>query len=124
MDSACSLGNVFSNSMVMRSDGSVAIGANSNVLGGLLIYFDNQLDYQWSAKLDSTQFTVTKINSLASFPNGDIAVAGLVQTGSGTTAKGVVQRFQPNGNRLWTADFDSINAYDEIYDVTVSPTGK
>ncbi|MBK7965530.1 MAG: hypothetical protein IPK10_09705 [Bacteroidetes bacterium] len=65
-----------------------------------------------------------KINSLASFPNGDIAVAGLVQTGSGTTAKGVVQRFQPNGNRLWTADFDSINAYDEIYDVTVSPTGQ
>lgn len=118
------LGNLFSNSMVMRSDGSVAIGANSNVLGGLLIYFDNQLDYQWSAKMDSTQFAVTKINSLVSFPNGDIAVAGLVQTGSGTTAKGVVQRFQPNGNRLWTADFDSINAYDEIFDVTVSPTGQ
>ena len=118
------LGSVLSKSMLMRSDGSIVIGASSNIAGGLLIYFDNQHVVQWVAKMDSTQFAVTKINSLAAFPNGDIAVAGLVQTSSGNTAKGVVQRFQPSGVRLWSADFDSLNVYDEVYDVTVSPSGE
>ncbi len=118
------LGSVLSKSMLMRNDGSIVIGASSNIAGGLLIYFDNQHLVQWVAKMDSTQFAVTKINSLAAFPNGDIAVAGLVQISSGNTAKGVVQRFQPSGVRLWSADFDSLNVYDEINDVTVSPSGE
>ena len=118
------LGSVLSKSMLMRNDGSIVIGANSSIAGGLLIYFDNQHVVQWVAKMDSTQFAVTKINSLAAFPNGDIAVAGLVQTSSGNTAKGVVQRFQPSGVRLWSTDFDSLNVYDEVYDVTVSPSGE
>lgn len=118
------LGSVLSKSMLMRNDGSIVIGASSNIAGGLLIYFDNQHVVQWVAKMDSTQFAVTKINSLAAFPNGDIAVAGLVQTSSGNTAKGVVQRFQNTGVRLWSADFDSLNVYDEVYDVTVSLSGE
>lgn len=118
------LGSTLSRAMYIRNDGSVVIGANSTIYGGLLLYFDNQHVLQWSAKMDSTQFAVTKINSIAPFPNGDIAVAGLVQTSSGNTAKGVVQRFQPTGVRLWSADYDSVNVYDEIFDVTVNASGE
>ncbi|MFN0189449.1 MAG: T9SS type A sorting domain-containing protein, partial [Bacteroidia bacterium] len=118
------LGSTLSSAMFIRNDGSVVIGANSNIEGGLLLYFNNQHVLQWSAKMDSTQFAVTKINSVAPFPNGDIVVAGLVQVSSGNTAKGVVQRFQPSGIRLWSADYDSVNVYDEIKDVTVSASGE
>lgn len=48
----------------------------------------------------------------------------MVQTGGGNTGKGVVQRLTALGARLWTADFDSANVYDEAKDVTVSPSGE
>jgi hypothetical protein len=118
------LGSTLANAMLMRNDGSVVIGATSNLIGGVMIFFDASGAVQWSAKLDSTQFAATKINSLAAFPNNDIAVAGMVQTGGGNTGKGVVQRFTALGARLWTADFDSANVYDEAKDVTVSPSGE
>ena len=118
------LGSTHACSMQIRSDGSVVVGANSNINGGLLLYFNNQHVFQWAAKLDSTAFAATKINSVALFPNGDIAVAGYTQPGAGNTARGLVQRFDPSGNRLWTADYDSANVFDEAKDVTVSPGGQ
>lgn len=117
------LGSTLATSMLVRNDGSVALGALSNINGGLIVYFDNTLALQWSAKIDSTQFAVTKVNSLAAFPNGDIGVGGFVQTGSGTTGKGVVQRFTPGGARLWTTDIDSAGVYDEIRGITVNASG-
>ncbi|MBK9399688.1 MAG: SBBP repeat-containing protein [Bacteroidetes bacterium] len=117
------LGSTLATSMLVRNDGSVALGALSNINGGVIVYFDNTLNQQWSAKIDSTQFAVTKVNSLAAFPNGDIGVGGFVQTGSGTTGKGVVQRFTPGGARLWTTDIDSAGVYDEIRGITVNASG-
>lgn len=58
------LGSTLANAMLMRNDGSVVIGANSNINGGVMIFFDASGVVQWSAKLDSTQFAATKINSL------------------------------------------------------------
>lgn len=117
-------GNTFAKSILMRNDGSVAVGALSNLLGGITLLFDVTGTVQWVAKIDSTPFATTRVNSLASFPNGDIGVAGLVQTGGGNTAKGVVQRFTPSGARLWSSDYDSLNVFDEARDLDVSPAGK
>ena len=116
-------GNTFAKSVLMRNDGSVAIGAVSNLLGGITMLFDPAGTVQWVAQIDSTPFATTRVNSLAAFPNGDIGVAGLVQTGGGTTGKGVVQRFTPAGVRLWSADYDSLNVFDEARDLDVSPSG-
>jgi len=116
-------GNTFAKSVLMRNDGSVAIGALSNLLGGITMLFDPSGAVQWVAQIDSTPFASTRVNSLASFPNGDIGVAGLVQTGGGNTAKGVVQRFTPTGVRLWSTDYDSLNVFDEARDLDVSPAG-
>ena len=118
------LGSTLAKSMFVRSDGSIVIGANSSISGGLLLFFNDQFSFQWAAKVDSTPSAVTRISSVAAFPNGDIAVGGFVQTGSSNTAKGVVQKFSVNGNMLWTTDFDSLNEYDEIFDVTVSNAGE
>ncbi|MBL7924084.1 MAG: hypothetical protein JNL88_07790 [Bacteroidia bacterium] len=117
------MGSTLASAMVIRNNGSVVLGANSNINGGLLLYFDNQQVFQWAAKLDSTQFAATRVNSVALFPNGDLAVAGFTQPSGGNTARGLVQRFGPAGNRLWTADYDSANVFDEARAVTVSPGG-
>jgi hypothetical protein len=116
--------NVLAKNIAIRSDGSVAVAALSNLQGGVLVYFDPAGNVSWTAKLDSTPFTATKINSVATFPNGDLAVAGQVQPSSGTTAKGVVQRFTASGQRLWSTDIDSANVADELRDVTVSTAGQ
>ena len=117
-------GNTFAKSMLMRNDGSVALGALSNLLGGITVFFDPAGTVQWVAQIDSTPFAFTRVNSVAAFPNGDIGIAGLVQTGGGNTGKGVVQRFTPAGVRLWSADYDSVNVFDEARDLDVSPAGK
>ncbi|MFM9008054.1 MAG: SBBP repeat-containing protein [Bacteroidota bacterium] len=117
-------GNTFAKSMLMRNDGSVAIGAVSSFQGGITLRFSQSATLQWLAQIDSTPFAFTRVNSLAAFPNGDIGVAGLVQTGGGNTAKGVVQRFTPAGVRLWSADYDSLNVFDEARDLDVSPSDK
>ena len=116
--------NTLSKQMEVRSDGSVVVAAESNILGGLLIYFDPTGVVTWSAKIDSTQFASTKINSVANFPNGDIGIAGYVQTSSGNTGKGVVQRFTAAGAKLWSTDIDSTNVPDEMKYITVDGTGK
>ena len=96
----------FANTMIVRSDGSVVIGGTASIIGGFLAYFDDQLNYQWTAQIDSTPFALTRVNSLALFPNGDIAVTGYSQPGAGGTGKLVVQRFETSGNRLWTTDIN------------------
>lgn len=116
--------NILAKNMVIRTDGSVAVVASSSLEGGILVYFNPGGVVSWTAKMDSTPFTLTRINSIAKFPNGDLAIAGLVQPASGNTAKGVVQRFTPGGLRLWTTDIDSVNVADELRDVTVSTAGQ
>jgi len=114
----------FANTMIVRSDGSVVIGGTASIIGGFLAYFDDQLNYQWTAQIDSTPFALTRVNSLALFPNGDIAVTGYSQPGAGGTGKLVVQRFETSGNRLWTTDINYTNFDDEGKDVTVSSSGE
>lgn len=115
--------NTLPKAMAIRTDNSVVLAAESNVQGGLIIYFDPTGNVSWSAKIDSTQFAATKINSVANFPNGDIGIAGYVQVSSGNTGKGVVQRFTPGGVRLWSTDVDSANVPDELNYLTVSSAG-
>ncbi len=115
--------NTLSKQMLMRNDGSIVVAAESNVQGGLVIYFDPTGNVTWSAKIDSTQFASTKVNAVANFPNGDIGIAGYVQVSSGNTGKGVVQRFSPAGARLWSTDIDSTNVPDEIKYITVNSAG-
>lgn len=118
------LGSTLAKSMIVRNDGSVVLGVNSNINGGLIIYFDDQFNFQWAAKIDSTLFTATKVNSLALFPNGDIAVGGYTYEASLSNPKGLVQRMSSAGIKLWSTDFDSLNVNDEVYDVTVSLSGE
>ncbi len=113
--------SILAKSMLMRNDGSVAIGAESNIDGGIILFFDPSGTTLWTQEIDTTQFAVTRVNSIAAFPNGDIAVAGFTQTGAGNTAKGIVQRYSPTGTLLWSADYDSVNVYDDAIDVSVSP---
>lgn len=115
--------NTLPKAMVVRADNSVVLAAESNVQGGLVIYFDPSGAVSWLAKIDSTQFAATKVNSVAVFPNGDIGVAGYVQLSSGNTGKGVVQRFTPAGVRLWSTDVDSANVPDELNFITVNNAG-
>lgn len=116
-------GAQFASSMIVRTDGSVVIGGNSNN-GGYIAFFDDQLNYQWTALIDSTPFSATKVNRISSFPNDDIAVAGYSQPGAGNTGKAVVQRYDFAGNRLWSVDIDSANVYDEARDVSVGASGE
>lgn len=113
----------FANSMIVQNDGSVVIGGVASVIGGYLAYFDDQLNYQWTAQIDSTPFAYTKVNALASFPNNDIAVVGYSQPGAGNTAKIIVQRFDASGSRLWSTEIDSANVFDEGKDVAVNGIG-
>lgn len=115
--------NTLPKAMAIRSDNSVVLAAESNIFGGLVIFFDPTGSVLWSAKIDSTQFAATRINSVAVFPNGDIGIAGYVQLSSGNTGKGVIQRFTPSGTRLWSTEIDSLNVPDELNHLTVSSTG-
>lgn len=115
--------NTLPKAMAIRSDNSVILAAESNVLGGLVVYFDPTGNVTWSAKIDSTQFAATRINSVAVFPNGDIGIAGYVQLSAGNTGKAVVQRFTPAGLRIWSTEVDSVNVPDEFNHLTINNTG-
>ncbi len=117
------LGNTLAKDMLVRNDGSVVIGASSNLHGGIIVFFDLAGVVQWTAKIDSTQFALTRVNSLDAFPNGDIAVGGFSQPGSGNTGLGIVQRYTPAGQKLWTALIDSVNVYDEVRGIAVNNAG-
>lgn len=117
-----STGVQFANSMLVKANGSVVLSGTASVSGGYLAYFDDQLNYQWTALIDSTPFAFTRVNGISTFPNGDIAVVGYSQTGSGTTGKLVAQRFNVSGNRLWSVEIDSAGVADEGKDITVNGT--
>lgn len=116
-------GSVVPVSMLVQPNGEIALTALSNLLGGLVMYVDPTFTLSWVARIDSTQFVVTRANAIARFPNGDLAVGGYNQNGPGTSAKGVVQRYTIAGNRLWSADVDSLNVYDEVKGIAVNTAG-
>jgi hypothetical protein len=119
-----STGVQFASSMLVQADGSVVLSGTASISGGYVAYFDDQLNYQWTALIDSTPFAITRVNNVSAFPNGDLAVIGYSQTGSGTTGKLVAQRFDISGNRLWSVEIDSAGVADEGKDITVKASGQ
>lgn len=113
-----SQGSLLASMMDIHTNGNIAVAANSNIQGGMVISFDNNLSTAWAARIDSSVSSVSRVNSLVFFANGDIALGGH-STLAGVSA-GLVQRFDPMGNRLWSASIDSLGAIDEIRDVTVN----
>lgn len=110
----------YADKMLVRNDGSVAICGTASIIGGYIAFFDNQLNYQWTAMVDSTQFALTRANSIAAFQNNDIALTGYVQTGAGGTGKLIVQRYDALGNRIWSTEIDSAGTNDEGKDLIVN----
>lgn len=113
-------GNAFATDMEIRNDNSIVVSGKSGDGKGLLIKWDDQLNYQWALTIDSTQFVPSAINDIALFSNGDIGIAGYVQPGSGNTSTMVVQRIDANGNRLWTSNLDSANVSDQAKGIAIN----
>lgn len=113
--------NSFVKSFQIHSNGNMALAISSNINGGLLLFCDAALNLLWQAKLDSTQFAVTRANSVCFFPNGNIAVGGYTQVNSVTS--GIINNYSPAGNLLWNSIIDSANVYDEVRDIHISSTG-
>jgi uncharacterized delta-60 repeat protein len=113
-------GSILAVEMEIAGNGSIAIAANSNINGGILVYYDSTFQTVWSAKIDSTQFAATKANCISLYQNGDIGVGGYTSL-SGITA-GIVQRFDDSGNKLWTSVIDSLSVFDEIRDISINQT--
>ncbi len=112
--------NSIAHDMHIRNDGSIILGGVAGGLGGFVTFIDDQFTQQWIAQLDSTPNTISSVNAVDEFSNGDIAIGGTTYDQPLTIAKGLVQRFDINGNRLWTIDVDSAGIYDNIRDVNVS----
>jgi hypothetical protein len=110
-------GSTLARSMITRNDGSIALSASSSIHGGIIIFFNSMFKYAWSAKIDSTQFAVTRANSIGLFSNGDLVLGGYSQVSGSTIA--LVQRYNSGGVKLWSTVVDSISVFDEIRDVTV-----
>lgn len=115
-------GSVVPSALQIRNDGLMAVSATSSQLGGLVLFYDAAFNLLWSARIDSS-LTTSRCNVIAFFPNGDVAAGGSVQSGSITSAKGVLQRFNSTGSRLWTMDIDSLNVADEVRSIDISSTG-
>jgi hypothetical protein len=115
--------NTFPKTMLVQNDGSVIVGATSSSMGGLILKFDIGFNIEWVARIDSSTI-LSSVNTLASFPNGDIAIGGYSRdVSSVSTAKGLIQRFTPSGNKLWSTDVDSVGFYDEVVDLDVNQLG-
>jgi hypothetical protein len=84
------------------------------------MHCDSNLNVTWSATIDSTLFTPSEINQLALFNNGDIGLAGFIQISSGNNWKGVVQRFDALGNRIWSTDIDSVGVSDNAQGIAIN----
>jgi len=110
-------GSVIASAMDIDPNGSIGIAANSSTAGGMLIVFDSSLSLRWAAKIDSTQFAISRANSVEFFENGDLAAGGYSQV-SGQSA-GLIQRYSALGTKLWSATIDSLNVTDIINDVSV-----
>lgn len=109
-------GNVLAKSMDISPNGSIAIAANQNTNTGMIFFFDSLFTPAWAAKIDSAA-TVSRVNSVAFFPNNDFTVGGRSNF-NGIT--GIIQRFDQAGTKLWSSIVDSVNVIDEIMDVTVN----
>jgi hypothetical protein len=55
------------------------------------------------------------------FPNGDLVAGGYSQTA--TEKMGLIHRYDAAGNKIWTSIIDSVGAYDEVRDVSVTTSG-
>lgn len=115
-------GSRITQAMALGNNGNIAMAVHSNLQGGMLLYIDSSLNLMWETMVDSTQYMVTRANSIAFFPGGDIALGGYSQL-SGVTA-GRIQRYTPAGSRQWDTPIDSLNTIDEIRDVSISPAGE
>jgi len=109
-------------SMVIRNDGGIALALSSSSLGGIIAYFDSSLNLLWNEKIDTTIFASTRANSIALFPNGDLALGGFSQSPAAISV-GLVQRYSFLGSLIWSTTIDSANVYDEVLDVTVDAVG-
>lgn len=114
---------IFPRTMLVKTDGSIVIGNTSTLYGGLILYYDTNFNLQWNARIDSS-LTTARVNCLASFPNGDVAVGGYLQINTPSLAyKGVVQRYNNTGQLLWSTEVDSIGTYDDLIDLDVNTAG-
>jgi hypothetical protein len=115
--------NIFPKTMLVKSDGSIVIGNASASYGGLLLYYDANFNLQWSARIDST-LTLSRVNCLGAFSNGDIAVGGYLQINSPTLVyKGIVQRYSNTGQLIWSTEVDSIGTFDDLVDLDINAAG-
>jgi hypothetical protein len=116
-----SLGNnSFASDMIISSNNDIYLAAKSTDGRGLLMHCDSTLQITWSATIDSTLFTPSEINQLALFSNGDVGLAGFIQISSGNNWKGVVQRFDALGNRIWSTDIDSAGVSDNAEGLAIN----
>jgi hypothetical protein len=116
-------GNAFATDLKVRSDNSIVASGKSGDGRGLLVKWDNQLNFAWALTIDSTQFVPSAINEIALFTNDDIAVAGYIQPGNGTTSTMTIQRIDGNGSRIWTSNLDSTNVSDNARGIAIDATG-
>ena len=116
-------GNAFANDLKVRSDNSIVASGKSGDGRGLLVKWDNQLNFEWALTIDSTQFVPSAINGLAIFSNDDIAVAGYIQPGSGTTSSMAVQRYNGTGQLIWASTIDSVNVSDDAKGIAIDNAG-
>lgn len=110
-------GSVLATSLDIFDNGSMVIGANSSINGGIVLYYDSAFATTWTSKIDTTQFAITKVNTATFFNNGDIAAGGYSQV-SGINA-GIVKRFDSTGNILWNVLIDSLSVADEIKSISI-----
>jgi hypothetical protein len=115
------IGNkAFARDMIIGNNNDIYLAATSNDGRGLLLHCDSNLNATWSATIDSTLFTPSEINQLALFNNGDVGLAGFIQISSGNNWKGVVQRFDALGNRIWSTDIDSVGVSDNAQGLAIN----
>ncbi len=116
-------GNAFATDIKVRPDNSIIVSGKSGDGRGLLVKWDHQLNFEWALTIDSTPFVPSAINEIALFSNDDIAVAGYIQPGSGTTSTMTVQRINGLGQHIWTSNLDSVNVSDNAKGIAIDVTG-
>lgn len=116
--------NSFASDMIISSNNDIYLAAKSTDGRGLVMHCDSNLQVTWSATIDSTLFTPSKINQLALFPNGDVGLAGFVQSGPGNMWYGVLQRYDNTGSRLWNILVDSSNVSDDAKALAINTNGE
>ncbi len=112
--------NSFASDMIIGNSNDIYLASKSNDGRGLLMHCDSNLNVTWSATIDSTLFTPSEINQLALFNNGDVGLAGYIQSGPGNMWYGVLQRYDSTGARLWNIPVDSANVADNAKGLAIN----